>query len=64
MFNSLEDIYCCIAQNMINALPDEWEHAYLDIIVYEVDHSLAMGGNIHIKVKKYFLMLSVLMVLK
>ena len=44
MFNSLEDIYYCIAQNIINALPDEWEHAYLDVIVYEVDHSLAMGG--------------------
>ncbi len=44
MFNSLEDIYCCIAQNMINALPDEWEHTYLDIIVYEVDQSLTMGG--------------------
>ena len=44
MFDNTDEIYNHIGQSMFNALPEDWDAAWLDVNMSSPDRALSMGG--------------------
>ena len=55
MFDNVDDIYNHIGEAMFNALPDSWDEAWIEVVLYEVDkHIQLVQGFINKGVVDYF----------
>lgn len=54
MFESIDEIYEHIGQSMYNALPDEWDIAYLDMRIIQEGRSSGIKGTYFINGERRF----------
>tara|TARA_Y100001968_G_scaffold327525_1_gene372745 strand:+ start:1206 stop:1670 length:465 start_codon:yes stop_codon:yes gene_type:complete len=54
VLDNIDEIYNAIARNILNAIPEEWDEAALEILMFTVDYSIGINGFYTLNGEKFY----------